>query len=326
MYCSNCGLKVDPEDFFCSGCGKEIKIKTVIKDHESCPSSFRGPNFTQTGDCSLNKLKKSIRYYSLTKFWVMILICVIGCMLTVYSVFALDSPKSHGNSSEAQDNFRKEINIQTCEKIATEYYGSHTYTEDGIYDCDDMAKDVWNMLKAKGINARIAVGDFESGSKSRIEDEKPVRKNLDSVNFGKISSYNYTYQDTGQLNSDMIDNLTHAWVLAEVSPGFWLAIECTGGYVVYSNENENYYHGLTFSNPKNYRSFLDLYRDWKMQTMDYENEKLFCNRLAETYNNASYSEKLAMKSSMEIAEDRLREKEQVFLEIDSGLKALLRGG
>jgi hypothetical protein len=63
-----------------------------------------------------------------------------------------------------------------------------------------------------------------------------------------------------------------------------------------------------------------------MQTMDYENEKLFCNRLAETYNNASYSEKLAMKSSMEIAEDRLREKEQVFLETDSGLKALLRGG
>ena len=81
----------------------------------------------------------------------MTLICVIGCMLTVYSVFALDSPKSHGNSSEAQDNFRKEINIQTCEKIATEYYGSHTYTEDGIYDCDDMAQDVWNMLKAKGI-------------------------------------------------------------------------------------------------------------------------------------------------------------------------------
>ena len=33
-----------------------------------------------------------------------------------------------------------------------------------------------------------------------------------------------------------------------------------------------------------------------------------------------------MKSSMEIAEDRLREKEQVFLETDSGLKALLRGG
>jgi hypothetical protein len=77
-----------------------------------------------------------------------------------------------------------------------------------------MAQDVWNMLKAKGINARIAVGDFESGSNSRIEDEKPVRKNLDSGNSGKISSYNYMCQDTGQLNSNMIDNLTHAWVLA----------------------------------------------------------------------------------------------------------------
>jgi hypothetical protein len=63
-----------------------------------------------------------------------------------------------------------------------------------------------------------------------------------------------------------------------------------------------------------------------MQTIDYENEKLFCNKLTETYNNASYSEKLAMKSSMEIAEDRLRKKEQVFLETDSGLKALLRDG
>ena len=114
---------------------------------------------------------------------------LVNCLL---GTLPLILPKFHGNSSEAQDNFRKEINIQTCEKIATEYYGSHTYTEDGIYDCDDMAQDVWNMLKAKGINARIAVGDFESGSKSRIEDEKPVRKNLDSGNSGKISSYNYT--------------------------------------------------------------------------------------------------------------------------------------
>lgn len=32
-----------------------------------------------------------------------------------------------------------------------------------------MAQDIWDMLKAKGINARITVGDFEHGTANVIE-------------------------------------------------------------------------------------------------------------------------------------------------------------
>jgi hypothetical protein len=124
----------------------------------------------------------------------------------------------------------------------------------------------------------------------------------------------------------MIDNLTHAWVLAEVSPGNWLAIECTGGYVVHSEEDAKYYSGLTFSNPRNYRSFLELYSNWKKQVKDYENELSSYNKLHLKYNNANYSDQVAAKKSIEMEEDRLREKKEIFLRTDSEIQALLHYG
>jgi len=141
-----------------------------------------------------------------------------------------------------------------------------------------------------------------------------------------INVYDYICKDTGLLNSSTIDNLTHAWVLAEVSPGNWLAIEYTGGYVVNSERDRKYYSGLTFTNPKNYRSFLELYSNWKKQNKDYEEERLCCNKLLGTYNNENYSDQVAMKKSVEIEEDRLRGKEEIFLKTDSELQALLRYG
>lgn len=271
--------------------------------------------------------KKTVRDFLPKDTWALILMCFFGCLFIVSSTYVVIFDQHlYGNSSDAQVQIQKERNIQICEQIAAEYYESHTYTQDDIYDCDNMAQDIWNMLKAKGINARIAVGDFEPEDANRTEDGKPVNGTLGSGSSGLINTYNYTCEDTGLLNSSMIDNLTHAWVLAEVSPGYWLAIECTGGYVVASEEGGNYYCGLTFSNPKNYRSFLDLYVNWKKQIKDYDNERLFCNRLLNAYNNANYSEQITMKRSMKAEEDRLREKEEAFLKIDAEIQALLRYG
>jgi hypothetical protein len=186
-----------------------------------------------------------------------------------------------------------------------------------------MAQDVWNMLKAKGINARIAVGNFESAGDSRIGDGKNVHQSPDSGNLGEIEVPSRTYNVS---NSSTIDGFNHAWVLAEVSPGSWLAIECTGGYIVYNDEKEDYYQGLTFSNPRNYRSFLSLYRDWKIKALDYEKERSYYNELIIPYNNASKSEQAAMKSGIEVSERTLSEKEQAFLKTDSELNALIKYG
>ncbi|MFZ2499923.1 zinc-ribbon domain-containing protein [Methanosarcina sp.] len=326
IYCSNCGLKVDSEDLFCSGCGKELKYKPDIEEYENCISTFGELGFTKKVNCR-DKGKNSILAYCPKNILTIGLISVFGCLLIFCSTFVLVSDLYFcGNSSDTHNKLLEERNIQICERIATEYYGSHTYSEDDIYDCDNMAQDVWNMLKAKGIDAKIAVGNFEPGTQSKIEEGKIVLKNMNYGSPGEIKPYNYSYQDSGLLNSSTIDSLTHAWILAEVSPGSWLAIECTGGYVVYSEENEDYYRGLTFNNPKNYRSFLDLYGDWKMETLDYENERLYCNKLADTYKNANYSEQVALKSSVEIAEVKLQEKKQRFQKTDSELKALLQYG
>jgi len=324
---------VDPEDVFCSGCGVKIKTKTRNDENgpkagqrESCISVLTESGFTELVNCA-HRQDKLARDFLPKNTKVLILACFFGCLFIVSSTYVLFSGQPfYGNSSDQQDGIQKDRNTQICGQIATEYYESHTYTDDDVYDCDNMAQDVWNMLKAKGINARIAVGDFKPGSVSGIGDEKPVNETSDSGNSGLINVYDCICKDTGLLNSSMIDNLTHAWVLAEVSPGNWLAIECTGGYVVKSETDRKYYSGLTFTNPKNYRSFLELYSNWKKQIKDYEDERLCYNKLQDTYNNANYSDQEAMKKSVEIEEDRLREKEETFLKTDSELQALLRYG
>jgi hypothetical protein len=326
IYCSNCGLKVDPEDVFCSGCGKELKSKPENDESERCTLTSEKISFAEHVNYP-DKNSKSRANLPGKNIWIIGLICALGFIITVFSTFVLVSGQHpYGISSAAHNKFQEKINIEICEQIAAEYYKSHSYAEDDIYDCDNMAQDIWNMLKAKDINARIAVGNFDPGVQNKIEDGKPILKKLNSGSPGEIKPYNYTYDDSGRLNSSTIDNLTHAWTLAEISPDSWLAIECTGGYVVYSEEDENYYRCLTFNNPKDYRSFLELYRSWKKEIIDYEDERSYYNKFAETYNNASYSEQLAMKSSVETAQVRLQEKKKVLLKTDSELMALLQSG
>lgn len=90
----------------------------------------------------------------------------------------------------------EEQKIKICEEVAQQYYRTHTYIQNDVFDCDNMACDVWNILKTKGINAKIVVG------------------NIDLEEYG-------------------MEDWNHAWIIAEVYPSTWLAIECTSGCVVY---------------------------------------------------------------------------------------------
>jgi hypothetical protein len=100
---------------------------------------------------------------------------------------------------------------QICEEIAKNYYATHKYIGNDVFDCDNMACDIWDILIARGINAKIVIGNVK----------QPVNS---------------------------IDDVNHAWVMAEASPGEWLAIECTGGYLVYGSDNNLYYYGIIFGN------------------------------------------------------------------------------
>lgn len=332
IYCNNCGLKADPEDLFCSKCGKRLKNIFELKEDEPHSSNFiklEAADLLKSYSSSY-KNPNGKTFSKKGRFVALALICIFGCILTVCSALVFDVNSPHfKNSPDPDYSVDKEKNIQVCKQIASEYYKTHEYSEDDIYDCDNMAQDIWNMLKAKGINARIAAGDFKPENTNRIKNSEILNKNLNGKapeKLEKISNLSYIYPDSGNLDSEKIDNLTHAWVLAEISPDSWLAIECTGGYVVESRENESYYHGLTFSNPRNYRIFFELYSDWKTQAIEYENERLSYNKLIEAYNNASYSEQTVMRKSVEFTEERLHEKEEKFLKTDSELKALLQYG
>ena len=120
-----------------------------------------------------------------------------------------------------------ETPAETAEKIVSYYHETHTYSIQDFYVCSDMASDVWNMLAAQGINAVIQIGNIENGA---VE----------------------------------ITSCDHAWVLAEVVPGEYLALETTGGQVVPKGENPLYYQGWSFVNPRDFKQYQQLRREYNI--------------------------------------------------------------
>ena len=121
-----------------------------------------------------------------------------------------------------------ETTAKTVENIVKRYHETHVYSEYDFFVCSDMALDVWNMLKAQDINALIKIGNVDTGV-------------------------------------DSISEADHAWVLAEVSPGLYLALETTGGYVVYGEDNPLYYEGWSFDNPREYKRFVELMKEYNIR-------------------------------------------------------------
>ena len=117
---------------------------------------------------------------------------------------------------------------ETAEKIVKYYHETHVYSAWDLFVCSDMAAEVWNMLKAKGINAKIVVG------------------NKDTV-------------------IDDILQSNHAWVHAEVAPGKYLALETTGGYAVPESENPLYYRGWSFDSPAELKANNDLVKEYNVR-------------------------------------------------------------
>ena len=143
---------------------------------------------------------------------------------------------------KAQYEFVGLTTAEVAEKIVQNYHATHVYSTFDMFICGDMSAEVWNMLKAQGISARVVVGNIDA-------------------------------QITGILQSD------HAWVLAEVAPGEYLALETTAGYVVARTENQLYYRGWYFDSPADLKSNNDLIKEYNLRVE-------FRNLLANEVNNA----------------------------------------
>ena len=138
---------------------------------------------------------------------------------------------------------------QIAEKIVQNYKASHLYEKD-VYDCNNMASDVWNMLKAQGINSVIVVGSIQ-------------------------------YLITDILQSD------HAWVLAEVAPGEKLALDATIGQAFTQTANSRYFRGWSFTDPADLKANDDLRIGYNTRVSFINTLATEVNEAMTLYNNAS---------------------------------------
>lgn len=114
---------------------------------------------------------------------------------------------------------------ETAIKIVKYYHETHVYSTYDMFICSDMASEVWNMLKAQGISAVIVVGNKDAAI------------------------------------SDILQ-CDHAWVLANIGSGEYLALEATGGYAVKKSENYLYYRGWAFNSPADLKSYNNMIREY----------------------------------------------------------------
>ncbi|NOR48720.1 MAG: hypothetical protein GQ533_11870 [Methanosarcinaceae archaeon] len=293
MFCAKCGNEIDDDECFCVKCGTQRKDGTKSNISKSDNIVFNKYEHNEIDNKLFKNEEKSSSQHSLKS--VILLIIIVITFFTLYmppsdSITDVDKSEyyTETTSPDTYEQTQEQKNVQICEQIASDYYATHTYTSDDVFDCDNMAQDIWNMLKTQGINAEIIIGNVEISEPITLED------------------------------------CNHAWILAEVSPDVWMAIEGTGGYLVY--DNEGYYKGFTFKDPKNYNEFLRVYGDYEYQYEGYENYRLYYNELVDKYNNADYYSQLTMKSGLDVARNTLEEKERIYIQTKTHLDTLLEYG
>jgi hypothetical protein len=182
---------------------------------------------------------------------------------------------------------RSEI-IRTLSRIVSNYHETHTYLTNeagnNIYVCGDMACDVWDMVIAKGIDAKIVVGN--------------IKEDIASI---------------AQAN--------HAWVLAEISDGEWLALETTGGFTVRMNGNKRYFFGCKFSTARDYRDFEHLQRQYNEALSKGRAASDSYNSMATAYNSADIGSRMSLRPMVQqqaaVLKDRLSDLKQLKEEVDA---------
>lgn len=158
----------------------------------------------------------------------------------------------------------------TVAKIAKYYHDTHEYSTSDLFVCSDMASEIWNMLKAKGINAIVAVG-----------------------------SLNRQVTDIVQCD--------HAWVLAEVAPNEYLAIETTAGVVVTKAENPNYYRGWYYDNPAKIKDYNFWVKEYNTRISIHNDLVAADEEAVALYNQNNSSSQLAIHNKLVELIEQMRE-------------------
>lgn len=178
-----------------------------------------------------------------------------------------------------------DTNIRILRKIVEDYYKIHSYSLIDYFICADMAMDVWNIVDTRGMRALLVAGNIQNSAASWKEYD-------------------------------------HAWVIVETAPGQWVALETTGGFLVFKKDNPNYFRGTFFENPKDLKTNMDLSRDYNNEigrfssvvskynakVSEYNAERDYYYSLTASYNKkyvsqnltfAEYQESLGAKNTID---------------------------
>jgi hypothetical protein len=292
-YCPNCGKEISEMARFCSSCGVDINSLTPKPEVSQIVGK---PELAETTKIEGEKKEGSnIGKILLIAFGLLLLFAISYSFISgVLSGIrsgqsqSIVSPQSPASPQfivvPTEDPVQR--NIRIANQIVANYHQSHVYSLTDLYVCADMASDVWDMLKAQGINAKINVGNVD----------KDITSILDA---------------------------NHAWVMAEVSPNGYLALETTGGYSVQKADNPRYYFGWSFYNPKQLKEFTQLMQERSDAITKYNAALNDYNNFLIQYNNANIFTKLAWKSQLDNYQVILNQRTQDLNQINQQISTLL---
>lgn len=281
-FCNNCGIENENEKTnFCTNCGAML------------PS----PNITSDDNNKKSKKSKKTPFLNLA-FYISVVFIVFVLLIFIASIFGTYSDKSNIQTISSSESNRvltvsstyptetdAQKNVRICTEIVQQYHSTHSYYSNDIFDCDNMASDVWDMVKSKGINAKIKVGRVDY----------------------KI---------------DKITEANHAWVLAEVAPDSWIALEATSGQII-KKENPLYFWGWSFNNPKQLRDYETLLKQYNDAVNKHNQARTEYNSLVDQYNSAGYFTQISLSSSVNTKLEILNQRTQDINEINKRIGYLL---
>jgi mannose/fructose-specific phosphotransferase system component IIA len=176
--------------------------------------------------------------------------------------------------------------LETVTNIIEYYHDTHVYSKTDLFVCSDMASEVWSMLQAQGIDALIVVGDKEKAISDIIQSD-------------------------------------HAWLLAEVEPGQYLALEATAGYAVYESENPLYYQGWYFDSPADMKSYNELVKEYNVRVEIRNQMVLEDQQVVDEHNQSTNpTEAAKLKAVHDMLEELILAQEAELLSIETEIDRL----
>jgi len=283
MYCKKCGTKLDNKQKYCSNCGDFIQNDFIKK--ETTNNTFTKPT------------NKKVKHKAEPVFYVLMFASVIVMVIVIFSwqpSIQINQETTPPTITSTPTTTIRTENINTCRRIAEEYYNTHSYLSGNVYDCDDMSCDVWNILETEGIEADIMMGNLEEDIFS--DDMKRLHEQIELSN--------------------------HVWVMAEITPNVFLPIECTSGNI--KQFDDDYYHGIWFDTPKEYREFslLSAFYLTQMRSVDYKTFSY--NDMVSQYNDMNYISQITNKNALEVYKRELDKEKSELITLGDELKELIK--